>query len=229
MEADPYEVLSIGAALLEVAQEEGLIKPQATQASQGTDVVERSGAMEEALQEAQATQGTEAAERSDAVGKALAEAHAMQARPGSDAVERSGAVEEALAEAQATEVLRDTDGAEPSGAFTWGASLVPAKKVIVEDDSEEVPSDFWNWLRNVWSSRPKSYGLREEGWSPAMGSIVEEESDCETDISTAASEGDLVRFSSFSSLSSLKALETGLLAHHHRICQDCQCKFCSSP
>lgn len=168
---------------------------------------------------------TEAAQEEAA--PAAAKAQIVDAVQNTDRAEPCSAVEEALAEAQAAEVSKDTDRAEPSNDFTWGASLVPAKKVKVENGSEEVPSGFWNWLRNALSSRPKTYGLREEGWSPAMGSIVEELSDCETDISTAASEGDLARLTSFSS-TSLKVLETGLLAHHHRMCQDCQCKFCSS-
>ena len=34
--------------------------------------------------------------------------------------------------------------------------------VIEDDGSEEVPSDFWNWVNGLWQSHPKIYGLREE-------------------------------------------------------------------
>eukprot|EP00930_Biecheleria_cincta_P016387 TRINITY_DN13350_c0_g1_i1.p1 TRINITY_DN13350_c0_g1~~TRINITY_DN13350_c0_g1_i1.p1 ORF type:complete len:213 (-),score=51.30 TRINITY_DN13350_c0_g1_i1:135-773(-) len=174
-----------------------------------------------ALKEAAEAEDTEGA---GLRGPAKAGREDGQATGSTDGVDRSSAEEE-----QSTEAPRGADGAELNGAFTWGASLVPAKKVIVEDDSEEAPTDFWNWLRAAWSSHPKCYGLREEeGWSPAVGSIVEELSDCETDISTTASEGDLAKLCSHSSSSSLKALETGLLAHHHRTCQDCHCKLCQS-
>eukprot|EP00930_Biecheleria_cincta_P023418 TRINITY_DN16926_c0_g1_i1.p1 TRINITY_DN16926_c0_g1~~TRINITY_DN16926_c0_g1_i1.p1 ORF type:complete len:150 (+),score=28.27 TRINITY_DN16926_c0_g1_i1:65-514(+) len=129
-----------------------------------------------------------------------------------------------------TPLRATTDGAEPSGDFTWGSSLVPTKKAIIEDDeSLEAPSDFWNWVSGLWHSRPKVYGLREEeGWAPGVGSIVEELSDCETDISTTASERDLAMLQGLASSpsSSLKALESGLLAHHHRSRPDCRCKFC---
>eukprot|EP00930_Biecheleria_cincta_P023419 TRINITY_DN16926_c0_g2_i1.p1 TRINITY_DN16926_c0_g2~~TRINITY_DN16926_c0_g2_i1.p1 ORF type:complete len:150 (+),score=31.76 TRINITY_DN16926_c0_g2_i1:37-486(+) len=122
------------------------------------------------------------------------------------------------------------DGAELSGDFTWGSSLVPTKKAIVEDDdSSEAPSNFWNWVSGVWHSRPTMYGLREEeGWAPGVGSIVEELSDCETDISTTASDSHLAVLQGLASSpsSTLKALESGLLAHHHRACPNCCCKLC---
>eukprot|EP00930_Biecheleria_cincta_P011249 TRINITY_DN11389_c0_g1_i2.p1 TRINITY_DN11389_c0_g1~~TRINITY_DN11389_c0_g1_i2.p1 ORF type:complete len:124 (-),score=30.77 TRINITY_DN11389_c0_g1_i2:208-579(-) len=112
--------------------------------------------------------------------------------------------------------LQAEGGTDPGSDFAWGASLIPVKKAIIEDDSK-LQSDFWNWLRGLaifTQSSPKRYGLREEeGWSPGMGSIVEELSDGETDLSTAASDGDA-------------AMETGLLAHHHRTCQDSDCKLC---
>eukprot|EP00930_Biecheleria_cincta_P066876 TRINITY_DN5319_c0_g1_i6.p1 TRINITY_DN5319_c0_g1~~TRINITY_DN5319_c0_g1_i6.p1 ORF type:complete len:164 (+),score=39.98 TRINITY_DN5319_c0_g1_i6:25-492(+) len=112
-------------------------------------------------------------------------------------------------------------------AFAWGASLCPAKKVI-EDGPETIPPDFWSWISGAFSSgahsEPKSYGLREEelqGWSPAMGSIAEELSDCETELSTTASDGDLSNLRQFASSGSLKAFSSSALLTEHLLDRHC--------